>query len=182
MLGALKLGAQGLVVALVAGLLGLLVWKVATEERRAVPRALEQGRTLPAPEFALPRLDRAGELSLASLRGRAVVINFWASWCRPCEEEAPLLEQAWRRFRSQGLVVVGVDAQDFRGDARRFARENGMSYPIVHDGPGDTVAEYGVVGFPETFFVNRQGKVVGERITGAVDEEQLISNIELALG
>ena len=182
MTGRFKLGAQVLALALVAGLLGLLVWRVATEERSDVPKALEQGRTPVAPEFSLPRLDRGGELTLASLRGRAVVINFWASWCRPCEEEAPVLEQAWRRFRSRGLVVVGVDAQDFRGDARRFARENGMSYPLVHDGPGDTVAEYGVIGFPETFFVNRQGKVVGERITGAVDAERLTANIELALG
>jgi cytochrome c biogenesis protein CcmG/thiol:disulfide interchange protein DsbE len=177
----LKLGAQAAAVGLVAALLALLVWKVVNEERSDVPGQLAEGKTPAAPVFTLPRLDREGELSLAALRGKAVVVNFWASWCKPCEEEAPLLEQAWRRYRSRGLVVVGIDAQDFAGDARRFARKNGMSYPLVRDGPGGTVSDYGVTGFPETFFVNRQGRLVGERISGAVDEERLRRNIERAL-
>jgi cytochrome c biogenesis protein CcmG, thiol:disulfide interchange protein DsbE len=179
--GRLKLGAQAAAVGLVAGLLGLLVWKVIHDERSDVPEQLAAGKTPTAPGFTLPRLNGDGELSLASLRGKAVVVNFWASWCKPCEEEAPLLERAWRRYRSQGLVVVGVDAQDFGRDARRFARKNGMSYPLVRDGPGETLSDYGVVGFPETFFVNREGKLVGERISGAVDDERLTRNIELAL-
>jgi cytochrome c biogenesis protein CcmG/thiol:disulfide interchange protein DsbE len=177
----LKLGAQAAAVALVAALLALLVWKVVHDERSDVPGQLAEGKTPVAPAFRLPRLDREGELSLAALRGKAVVLNFWASWCKPCEEEAPLLEQAWRRYRSRGLVVVGIDAQDFAGDARRFARKNGMSYPLVRDGPGRTVTDYGVTGFPETFFVNRRGRLVGERISGAVDEERLRRNIERAL-
>jgi cytochrome c biogenesis protein CcmG, thiol:disulfide interchange protein DsbE len=177
----LKIGAQTLAVGLVGALLGLLVWKVVREERSDVPEQLAQGKTPPAPIFTLPRLDEKGELSLASLRGKAVVVNFWASWCKPCEEEAPLLERAWQRYRERGLVVVGVDAQDFGKDARRFARKNGMSYPLVRDGPGETLGKYGVTGFPETFFVNRDGKLVGERISGAVEEDQLRENIELAL-
>jgi cytochrome c biogenesis protein CcmG/thiol:disulfide interchange protein DsbE len=177
----LRIGAQTLAVGLVGALLGLLVWKVVREERSDVPEQLAQGKTPPAPIFTLPRLDQTGELSLASLRGKAVVVNFWASWCKPCEEEAPLLERAWQRYRERGLVVVGVDAQDFGKDARRFARKNGMSYPLVRDGPGETLGEYGVTGFPETFFVNRDGKLVGERISGAVEEDQLSENIELAL-
>lgn len=177
----LKIGAQTLAVGLVGALLGLLVWKVVREERSDVPEQLAQGKTPPAPIFTLPRLDENGELSLASLRGKAVVVNFWASWCKPCEEEAPLLERAWQRYRERGLVVVGVDAQDFGKDARRFARKNGMSYPLVRDGPGKTLGKYGVTGFPETFFVNRDGKLVGERISGAVEEDQLRENIELAL-
>jgi cytochrome c biogenesis protein CcmG/thiol:disulfide interchange protein DsbE len=179
--GRLKVGAQAAAVALVVGLLGLLVWKVVNEERSDVPEQLAEGKRPTAPGFTLPRLSGDGELSLASLRGKAVVVNFWASWCKPCEEEAPLLEQAWRRYRSQGLVVVGVDAQDFARDARRFARKNGMTYPLVRDGPGETLGDYGVVGFPETFFINREGKLVGERIAGAVDRERLTRNIELAL-
>jgi cytochrome c biogenesis protein CcmG, thiol:disulfide interchange protein DsbE len=177
----LKLGAQLAAVGLVAALLALLVWKVVRDDPSEVPKQLAEGKTPTAPTFTLPRLDAEGELSLASLRGKAVVVNFWASWCKPCEEEAPLLERAWRRYRARGLVVVGVDAQDFAGDARRFARRNGMTYPLVRDGPGETLGEYGVVGFPETFFVNRNGKLVGERISGAVDEERLLRNIELAL-
>jgi cytochrome c biogenesis protein CcmG, thiol:disulfide interchange protein DsbE len=177
----LKVGAQAVAVGLVIALLGLLAWKVVREERSDVPEQLAEGKTPPAPIFTLPRLDAKGELSLASLRGKAVVVNFWASWCKPCEEEAPLLERAWRRYRERGLVVVGVDAQDFGQDARRFARKNGMSYPLVRDGPGKTLGDYGVTGFPETFFVNREGKLVGERISGAVDEDRLIENVELAL-
>ena len=178
----IRLGAQVAAVAVVAALLALFVWKVVTEERSDVAGKLARGESPTAPGFELPRLDRDGTLSLASLRGKAVVVNFWASWCAPCKEEAPVLEAAWRRHRDAGLVVVGVDAQDFKGDARKFARENGISYPIVHDGPGDVVGDYSVRAFPETFFVDREGRLVGERVAGALTEEQLAENIELALG
>src|SRR5262249_19576895 len=89
------------------------------------------------------------------LRGKAVVVNFWASWCIPCKEEAPYLEQLSRSNRSKGVVVVGVDAKDFRADAQRFARRYDLSYPLVYDGPGNTLSGYGVTGFPETFVVDR---------------------------
>ncbi len=164
----LKVGAQALALAAVAGLLALLVWKVVNEERSDVPRQVARGDTPTAPAFSLPRLDREGVLSLASLRGKAVVVNFWASWCEPCKEEAPLLEDAWQRYRGDGLVVVGIDAQDFKGDARAFARRNGMTYPLVHDGPGKTVGAYGVQAFPETFVVDRRGRIVGQ-IVGQLD-------------
>jgi cytochrome c biogenesis protein CcmG/thiol:disulfide interchange protein DsbE len=117
----------------------------------------------------LPRLDTDGELSLESLRGKAVVVNFWASWCEPCEDEAPLLERAWREHRDDGLVVVGVDFNDFRSDARRFAEENGMTYPLVHDRSGELEQAYDLKGVPETFFVDRQGRLVGEPIVGGID-------------
>lgn len=177
-----RLGAQIAAVGVVAALLALLVWKVVSEERGDVGAQLARGESPRAPGFDLPRLDEEGELSLASLQGKAVVINFWASWCAPCKEEVPLLEAAWKRYRDQGLVVVGIDAQDFSGDARTFARKNGITYPIVHDGPGDSVGHYEVVGFPETFFVDREGRLVGEHISGPVEEDELNENIELALG
>ena len=167
-----KLGAQGLALAVVAGLLALLVWKLAHQPE--VPKGS-------APDFTLPRLDRPGELRLASLRGKAVVVNFWASWCVPCKEEAPLLEAASRRWRGRGVVVIGIDSQDFKGDARRFARRHGVTYPIVHDGPGRTRDSYGVTGFPETFFVDRNGRLVGEHIQGPVNARQLDENVRLAL-
>jgi cytochrome c biogenesis protein CcmG/thiol:disulfide interchange protein DsbE len=148
----LKLGAQGLALACVAGLLGLLVWKLAHQPH--VPKGA-------APNFSLPRLDQDGRLQLASLRGQAVVLNFWASWCVPCKAEAPLFEAAWQRWRGRGVVVIGIDSEDFSGDARRFARHFGLSYPLVRDGSPRTKDSYGVTGFPETFFVNRKGRLVG---------------------
>ena len=182
MMGRARLAAQAVALAAVASLLGLLVWKVVHEDRSQVPARLEPGKSVVAPEFDLPRLDREGNLSLASLRGKAVVINFWASWCGPCRDEAPLLEAAWKRYRSRGLVVVGVDYDDFSGDARAFARRNGMTYPLVQDKKKTTVSHYDVTGVPETFFVDREGRLVGELISGPVEEQDLAENIELALG
>ena len=158
----LKLIGQVLAIGLVAGLIALLGWSLVADGEEAAARG-------PAPEWTLPRLDGKGELSLASLRGKAVVINFWASWCDPCEEEAQELEAAWRKYRARGLVVVGVDAHDFDGDAREFVREHGATYPIVYDGQGKTLEPYGVEAFPETYFVDRRGRLVAERIQGPVD-------------
>lgn len=156
-----------LALGLVTGLFALLVWKVATEDEGAAPK-LRRGETPPAPGFHLDRLDSPGKLSLASYRGRPVVLNFWASWCVPCKDEAPVLESVWRRYRGSGLVVLGVDINDLKGDARRFARENEMSYPLVYDGVGETTTDYGLTGVPETFFVSRTGRLVCERLQAGV--------------
>ena len=180
MTGRVRWGVQGIAVAAVLGLLALLVWKIANDERSEVPRALG-GQSLEAPDFALPRLDGGGELSLASLRGKAVVVNFWASWCEPCKRETPMLQAAWEKYRSQGLVVVGIDYDDFRGEARAFAKRYGVTYPIVHDRKKETVGRYGVVGVPETLFVDRRGRLVGERAVGELEEDELEANIALAL-
>jgi cytochrome c biogenesis protein CcmG/thiol:disulfide interchange protein DsbE len=186
MAGRAKLVAQGIAVVGVVALLGLLVWKVAFEDSGGAAERLARGETPPAPAFTLERLDTEGTLSLASLRGKAVVLNFWASWCIPCKDEAPLLEEAWQQHRDRGLVVLGVDAQDFKGDARKFMARYGLTYPIVHDGKGSTLGSYGITGFPETFFVDRQGNLVGERLVGGLDlernREKFTQGIELALG
>jgi cytochrome c biogenesis protein CcmG/thiol:disulfide interchange protein DsbE len=173
-----KHGLQAVTVAVVLGLLGLLIWKVAHQSKGV---ALGGGKTPPAPEFTLGRLDAPGKLKLASLRGKVVVLNFWASWCAPCKSEAPRLEAAWRKYRKQGVVVVGVDAQDFTGDARHFVRKYKLSYPNVHDGPGDVLPKYGVTGFPETYFVDRRGRLVGDRVEGEITAEKLTAGIERAL-
>ena len=93
-------------------------------------------------------------------------MNFWASWCVPCRDEAPVLQQTYERYRDRGLVVLGVDVNDFRQDARGFMERYGVTYPVVYDGKGSTVGKWGVRAFPETFFVDRSGKLVGERIAG----------------
>jgi cytochrome c biogenesis protein CcmG/thiol:disulfide interchange protein DsbE len=183
MAGRLKLIPQAAAVSVVVALLVLLGWQVGeTEEGRALDDRVAAGEAPPAPPFSLPRLDGDGTLALASLRGKVVVLNFWASWCGPCKDEAPLLEGAWLRYRDRGVVVLGIDAQDFKADARRFVERYRITYPIVHDGGGSTLGRYGVTGFPETWFVDGRGRLVGERVQGPVTEEQLVRNIELALG
>jgi cytochrome c biogenesis protein CcmG, thiol:disulfide interchange protein DsbE len=170
-----KTGAQIAALGVVVGLLGLLVWKIVNQDES------QAHKNAPAPSFTLPRLDKTGDLSLASLKGKAVVINFWASWCAPCRDEVPTLEKAWKRHRHEGLVVLGVDQQDLSGDARAFARKYGMTYPLVRDGPGHVVAKYGLTGVPETFFVGRSGKLVGPHVEGRVSERQLAEGIHAAM-
>jgi cytochrome c biogenesis protein CcmG/thiol:disulfide interchange protein DsbE len=167
-----QLLAQAVAVAGVVALLGLLVWKVAAGSDGGVASELAQGKAPPAPAFTLDRLDGPGTLTLPDeLRGKAVVVNFWASWCVPCRDEAPFLQATYERYRDDGLVVVGVDFNDFREDAKRFAERFGISYPLVYDGRGKTIGKWGVRGVPETFFVDRSGRLVGERISGGVDIE-----------
>jgi len=170
----------------VAALLALLIWKVAFGRTTGAADELAEGKLVHAPAFTLDRLDRNGQLAVADLRGKAVVVNFWASWCIPCRDEAPVLQKTYERYRDQGLVVLGVDVNDFRQDARRFMKRYGLSYPVVYDGKGSTVGKWGVRGFPETFFVDRSGKLVGERIEGAVDIERnrdaFQRGVALALG
>jgi len=179
-----KLVGQGVAVGLVVLLFILLAWTLLTDEGGDLAKAAARGERPQAPDFTLERLDREGELMLSSLRGKAVVLNVWASWCIPCKEEAPFLEQVWQRNRDRGLVVVGLDAKDFRADARRFMKRFGLTFPIVYDGPGDTIGGYGVTGFPETFVIDRDGRVV-EAFAGAVnakeDRARLRAAIEQAL-
>jgi cytochrome c biogenesis protein CcmG/thiol:disulfide interchange protein DsbE len=167
----LRLVAQGVAIGLVVLLFVLLAWALATDEGGDLARQAARGERPRAPDFTLERLDREGELTLSSLRGKGVVLNVWASWCIPCKEEAPFLEQVWRESRGDGLVVVGLDAKDFRRDARAFVRRYELTFPIVYDGPGDTLGDYGVTGFPETFVLDRDGRVV-ETFVGAVNTDE----------
>jgi cytochrome c biogenesis protein CcmG/thiol:disulfide interchange protein DsbE len=173
--GRLKIVLQVAAVSVVALLLALLGWQVFQKDKKP-----DLGRA--APPFTLPHLGSDEELSLASLRGKVVVLNFWASWCNPCKGEAPLLESAWNRYKDEGVVVVGVDAQDFDVDAQRFVDNAGITYPVVRDRHGSTLGHYGVTGFPETWFIDARGRLVGEHVVGPLTEEDLERNIKIALG
>lgn len=147
---------------------------------RRLDEALASGKSPAAPDFSLQRLNGEGPLQLRSLRGSAVVLNFWASWCVPCKQEAPLLEAAARQHRSAGLVVVGIDAQDFRSDARGFVERYRLTYPVVRDDGTSTLTHYDVTGFPETWFIDRSGHLVGEHVQGPLTRERLARNIAIA--
>jgi cytochrome c biogenesis protein CcmG/thiol:disulfide interchange protein DsbE len=99
----------------------------------------------------------------------------------PCSHEAATLETAWRRWRRRGVVVLGVDAQDFRSDARTFLRRHRVTYPNVHDGPGGVVARYGVTGFPETWFVDRDGRLV-DHVAGPLTASRLERDLRRSVG
>ena len=133
-------------------------------------------------EIPSPLLDRpaaaftvttfAGSpLSLESLRGKVVMLNFWASWCRPaCYEEAPALERTWREYKDKGVVVVGIDIQDRDEAARTFLTEFGHSFPNAPDPAGRVAVDYGVYGVPETFFIDRKGRVRFKHVGALTDE------------
>jgi cytochrome c biogenesis protein CcmG/thiol:disulfide interchange protein DsbE len=180
--GKVRVALQTVGLSVVALLLVLLGLRLASDgSGRRLDRALAAGTSPVAPDFSLSRLNGEGQLRLRSLRGKAVVLNFWASWCVPCKEEASMLEAAANQFRSAGLVVVGVDAQDFRSDARRFLERHGVTYPIVRDGGTSTLTDYGVTGFPETWFVDRSGHVVAEHVKGPLTRERLARDIAIAM-
>lgn len=177
----LKLALQAAAVSVVALLIALLGWEISrAEQGRGLSGAVADGKAPPAPVFTLERLEGGGEVSLADFRGKAVVLNFWASWCAPCKDEAPMLQSAWERYRERGLVVLGIDAQDFRIDGRRFAERYGLTYPLLYDGNGSTLGRFGVTGFPETWFVSRSGRLVAH-IEGALTQESLERDIQAAL-
>lgn len=180
-------------VALFIALLAFGLFSKATN--RSVDESLAKGTAPPAPEFndevleagMLPSaLDQAvrpalvdGELSLYELRGTPFVLNFWASWCVPCREEAPVLRAGWRRFGPEGVLFLGLNMQDLTGDARAFISQYRLDYPTVREPSNDTAGAYGVTGIPETFFVSARGRIVGH-VIGVVDEAQLVEGVVAA--
>lgn len=146
-----------------------------------------------APSFELPLLDGSGMLNDEDLTGKPVVINFWASWCIPCREEAPLLEKAWKAYRDDGVIFLGVNIKDAESDAKRFVREFGITYPTVRDLDQSLTKDFGVIGLPETFFVDHRwtfigaisgaqtGNQQGTVILGAISEDELFSNVDVLI-
>ncbi len=176
-----KLVLQIAAVSVVALLLGLLGWRLAaSEDGQGLIAQIQNGEKPLAPDFELDRLDGDGTLKLSSLRGQTVVLNFWASWCNPCREEAPELQQASKQWADQGVVVLGLDFNDFAGDAHRFAGKYGLTYPIVKDPQGAIAARYGVSGVPETFFIDGAGRIVSHT-RSQIGEPELGASIEEAL-
>lgn len=128
-----------------------------------------------APDFRLAGLQ-GPPVRLSALRGQVVVVNFWASWCAECRTEQQALDQTWERFRDSGVVVLGVNFQDNATDAGNYLAGAGLTYPNVQDTDSRTALAYGLRGVPETFVVNRSGRIV-DRVIGPVDAGRLASTL-----
>jgi len=168
---------------LAAALVGLLAYGVATRgDDTSLDSAVSRGErpAAPAADVALRDLGGDGRRSLADLRGRVVVLNFWASWCTPCEAEAPALERAQQKLAKDGAgTVLGVTYKDFADDSRRFLRRFGVSYPSLRDDRLQLAPEFGTTKLPETFVLDREGRVAAMR-RGQVDDAFLDAAIAKA--
>lgn len=181
--------------ALVFGLLGLLVYRVAQgNPGKGLVASIRDKKKPMAPDFRLkvlwsrdetwPASARAsladGRVSLLELREWPVVLNFWASWCVPCGREAPRLNASAKAHQGE-VVFLGLDLKDFSGDARKFLRKYKVNYVSVRDGGSRSYTEYGLTGLPETYFLDRRGRIVAHKI-GEISRAQLESGINRALG
>ena len=167
------------VVALAAAvaLFGLLAYGVLSDGGDSgIDEAIADGRRPDSPDLVLPRLGGGGRASLEDFRGKVVVLNFWASWCEPCRDEAPVLERWHKRMAAQGGTVLGVDALDSDDDAREFVRRYGITYPNIRDVSGERLRPFGIAAYPETFLIDRRGRIAA-LVRGPVDEEFLAREV-----
>jgi cytochrome c biogenesis protein CcmG/thiol:disulfide interchange protein DsbE len=130
-----------------------------------------------APEFSGALVDGQGDLALSSLRGKTVVVNFWASWCTTCKAEADVIAKVEKKWRDKGVVFLGVDSHDTTAGAHTYMQTYGIGFQSVQD-PQETIgAQYDVTGLPETFFLDTKGRIV-EKYISSVDEKTLDALIQ----
>jgi len=134
----------------------------------------------PAPNFTLDALNVHPDtpISLSSFKGKPVILNVWNSTCVPCMDEAHLLQSSWQKVQPQGVVLIGIDFQDLKGDGMNFLKKYGVTYQNVLDVSGSTAISYGVTATPETLFINRQGVVVS-RVIAELTEQSFQQNLQL---
>jgi len=134
----------------------------------------------PAPEIALKDLQ-GQEVRLSDLRGKVVLLNFWATWCKPCKEEMPAMQAAYDKLRDEGLVVLAVNELEDVQRVAEHVRSHGHTFPVVMDHDNRIANRYGVVGLPASFLIDRQG-IVRERVSGSLLTEQRIADMVARYG
>lgn len=148
---------------IVVGLSAFLLYGVLNPASSTPNGIVALGRV--APDFRLSLVNAPGNMALSQWRGHPVVVNFWASWCETCKQEAPILSQVMRQYAGSNVVFLGVDEQEQGLAATKiFLAYYHLSGPVVYDTNGDALTSYGVTGFPETFFVNANGVVVNKYV------------------
>lgn len=156
-----------------ASVIGILpLFAVGILNRSAQP--VESGA---APQFSIPLYNSNDTFSLADQRGKIVVVNFWASWCIPCRQEAPMLERVWKRYKERGVVFIGVDYVDTETEAIKFIQEFGITYPNGPDMGTEPSHRYRIQGVPETYFVGKDGNLSGNYIGPFGSEAALTSTL-----
>jgi len=153
-------------VLLAGAVLALLVFGVARNTTNtSLDAQLAKGIEPVAPDanLALPVLGRSGTEDLAELRGQVVVVNVFASWCVPCAVEAPVLEQEEKQIAPHDATILGVTYLDAAPDSEQFVKAHGITYPVLHDVDGNFTRAFGTAGVPETYIINRQGRVAAIR-------------------
>ncbi|MFL5842865.1 MAG: redoxin domain-containing protein [Thermoleophilaceae bacterium] len=159
--------AVGLVV---IALIALLVYGVnSSGPSRTLDSQIARGHKPPAPSLSLTSLADGQPRALADYKGKVVVLNVWASWCTPCRRESPLLERWHRRMQPQGGTVLGVDTLDIKGDALGFIAKYELTYPQLNDREGTAIKKLGTSQYPESFVVDRQGRITALQ-RGPIDD------------
>jgi cytochrome c biogenesis protein CcmG/thiol:disulfide interchange protein DsbE len=161
-----------------AALIALLTYGVASNgSDTSIDQALADGKRVEAPVKDLPRLGATGTASLADQKGKVVVLNVWASWCDPCQSEMPLLQRTHDRIASRGGLVLGIDTQDSPEAALDFLREKDITFPSLRDRDREYGRKFGVAAYPETFLIDRTGKIAALR-RGPVTQEWLDQELD----
>lgn len=152
-----------------------------TEEVKKTREGISEGEI--APIFTLKDL-RGVEVSLKEFRGKVVLLNFWATWCPPCRKEIPSMVELYKRYKDKGLEIIGVNLDKLgKLEVEKFSLEHKINFPVLLNPSGDVASLYGVVVLPTTIFLDRNGRIRGNRISGAVDwtAEANLSSIEALL-
>jgi cytochrome c biogenesis protein CcmG/thiol:disulfide interchange protein DsbE len=161
-----RFGIPGAVTLAAAGLVALLIYAIASQGvSTSIDSQLQRGVRPPAPaaSMLLPGLGSSPSLRLTQLRGKVVVVNLFASWCQPCQAEAPILDRTQQQLARQDATVLGITYRDTTGDAEQFVHQQHIDYPVVRDVSGAFARAYGANGIPETFVIDRQGRVAAVR-------------------